>query len=247
MPCVIALVVSTLSMACATTTHITVEQEGAHLFVAGIDHGAVSQRGIDVNIPRGVGDVPVRLLDDAGAVLVESVIPRDDIEGWSWAIVVLSVGATLCAVPTLATTALVTMNPALAFAPCLTLLNCSTAPFATVLAAPSCGTIPVVAAAAMLGSTPLLLAFVALTPPREVHIERSGVVRVNGRDGTMRSAKSEPTETSSSTTTLTPSAAGAEPESREERARDAASEEGAARERDVTPEADATDAHPQRY
>jgi hypothetical protein len=186
--CLAVVCAAFASGGCATTTHVTVDPPGAHLVVDDVAYGAVPVDGIDVTVARGVGDVPIRLLDENGALLVEGVLPRDEVAGWSWAIVGASAAIAACAAPACAAMALLVTNPTLAFAPVVALLNCSTAPFATVLAAPSCATIPVVVGAGLLGLTPSFLMFATLTPPRAVHISRAGVVHSELADGTMRDA-----------------------------------------------------------
>jgi len=180
--CAIAL----QACACTTTTVVTAEPRGARLVVDGVDQGVVPDDGLALKIPRGAGDVPLRVTDAQGALVYEGALARDDLAGWSWAIAMASAAGAVVGCATCATMAFVAANPSIAFAPFAALGSLSIAPLAIVFAAPSCATLPVTGAAAVVGLAPLAGLSLAFAPARFVHVTRAGVVvRERREDGTL--------------------------------------------------------------
>ncbi len=175
----IVLVTSLTASACASKVNVRTEPPGMKVKFGDEDLGVVGPEGRDVEVPLGLGGVPLVLHD---GVEHQAVLPRSEL---SWWVVAAAIGAAVCCAPTLAGAALCVANPAIITAPVACLVG-GPGVCVTAVAAPGWITLPLVGAAACLGMTPLGFLFLAERPPENVILKRPVVAPTpGGGDGDM--------------------------------------------------------------
>jgi hypothetical protein len=156
--------------ACSSTTQVIDRTGSAALEVDGEDYGAVPPDGVAVRVDRGFSSVPYVLRSPTGVVVDEGEIARDEVAGWSWAIVIGSVGLAAACTPMCVAAGFTLANPGALIAPLMVVGTWSTGAVGTLLAAPSCATLPSMGVGALLGLSPLAALPLAAAPSAVVEV-----------------------------------------------------------------------------
>lgn len=164
MKLVVAVAVALSALGCSEKVLVRTDPPGASLRVGEQDLGALPPAGQEIEVPTGMGGVPVEL--KVGEQAFSTQLPRDRLNWW---LVAAGVGGVVCCVPSLAAAGLCLANPALLPAA----LGCALGGgnvfiCCGALAQPSWCTLPFGAAGALLGATPAAALLFAGKPAPEV-------------------------------------------------------------------------------
>jgi hypothetical protein len=148
---------------CAQTVRVKTEPPGAAVTLNDVTLGPVDQRGREVQVKPG--NAPVTWEAEHDGAKADGEIARSEIE-WLW--VVAGVGAAAVCAPALAIGGVCLANPAVALAALSCALGTGPTVCLSVAATPGWLTVPLGAAGAAIGLSPLGLAVFAQRVPDEV-------------------------------------------------------------------------------
>lgn len=177
LPRLFVVLVTAVSVACTTTTTVSVPAGTAGRVLAVDDktYDVPADGRVRVEVGPGFQPVPVEVRASAAAdapVLVTGSLVRSEPVV---AVAAAAAAGALCCVPSLVATGMCLANPALLAAPllCLARPEAALGICVPVLQAPSCLTVPFATTGATLGLSPLLLGLVAQAPPADVVLEQA--------------------------------------------------------------------------